>query len=243
MGSVYRPPPVYHAATFSALTDEPVEETTLRTHVISARDQEELRPQNIRTGVHDGWVMARKSRIPSRAWNRQSILVFADFNVFESPRGSRSQRIAERDDEDLEDYLGDTSSRPEYVTSSASSLYSLDKALPEPPYHVFTLAKKKQLVYIVSLAGLFSPLSSNIYFPALGQIATVRLNINLMCSNSPTCFRISKSAYHLSVLLSQYTWLSRGLPHLSGGLYQTLKGGASHLSVRYFIIVPGIELT
>ncbi|KAH6651383.1 major facilitator superfamily domain-containing protein [Chaetomium tenue] len=41
----------------------------------------------------------------------------------------------------------------------------------EPPYHVFTTRKKWELVYIVSLAGLFSPLSSNIYFPALGDIA------------------------------------------------------------------------
>ncbi|KAH6633844.1 major facilitator superfamily domain-containing protein [Chaetomium sp. MPI-SDFR-AT-0129] len=42
---------------------------------------------------------------------------------------------------------------------------------PDPPYHVFTTRKKWQIVYIVSLAGLFSPLSSNIYFPALGDIA------------------------------------------------------------------------
>lgn len=47
---------------------------------------------------------------------------------------------------------------------------------PEPaPYHVFSLAKKRQLVYIVSFGALFSPLSSNIYFPAQDQIAEVRL--------------------------------------------------------------------
>lgn len=50
--------------------------------------------------------------------------------------------------------------------------YIEEKPLPETPYHVFTLAKKKKLVYIVSAAGIFSPLSSNIYFPALGRIAT-----------------------------------------------------------------------
>lgn len=44
-----------------------------------------------------------------------------------------------------------------------------------PPYHVFGRRKKWQLVLIVSLAGLFSPLSSNIYFPALGAIAEVCL--------------------------------------------------------------------
>jgi hypothetical protein len=173
MGFVPRPPPASHAATLSSLTNEPLDEPTSISRITFAQDQEQVRPQDIRTSFYNGWVMARKCRIPSRAWNRQSILVFADFNNFESPRGSRSQRIAERDDEDLED----TGPRPDCIRPSASSSYSLDKALPEPPYHVFTLAKKKQLVYIVSLAGLFSPLSSNIYFPALGQITTVRPNI------------------------------------------------------------------
>ncbi|PMD54872.1 MFS general substrate transporter [Hyaloscypha bicolor E] len=88
-----------------------------------------------------------------------------------------AQDQEQRDDEDLED----TGPRPDCIRSSASSSYSLDKALSEPPYHVFTLAKKKQLVYIVSLAGLFSPLSSNIYFPALGQIATdLKTSISLI---------------------------------------------------------------
>jgi hypothetical protein len=42
-----------------------------------------------------------------------------------------------------------------------------------PPYHVFTRSRKKELVYIVSLAALFSPLSSNIYFPALTEVSKV----------------------------------------------------------------------
>jgi hypothetical protein len=46
-------------------------------------------------------------------------------------------------------------------------------AATEPPYHVFSRSRKKQMVYIVSLAGLFSPLSSNIYFPALGDVSKV----------------------------------------------------------------------
>jgi hypothetical protein len=43
----------------------------------------------------------------------------------------------------------------------------------DPPNHVFNRAKKKRLVYLVSLAAMFSPLSSNIYFPALDTIAQV----------------------------------------------------------------------
>ncbi|KAK0668211.1 major facilitator superfamily domain-containing protein [Cercophora samala] len=38
-------------------------------------------------------------------------------------------------------------------------------------YHVFSRREKWLLVWIVSFAGLFSPLSSNIYFPALGDIS------------------------------------------------------------------------
>ncbi|KAI6709328.1 hypothetical protein JHW43_008142 [Diplocarpon mali] len=103
--------------------------------------------------------------------NRQSILVLADFYNFESPGIIQSPK---RDSSpgDLQHSNESTprnsrdGSRP-----STTSAYSVEKDLPEPPYHVFSLARKKQLVYIVSLAGLFSPLSSNIYFPALGNIA------------------------------------------------------------------------
>lgn len=45
--------------------------------------------------------------------------------------------------------------------------------LPEPPYHVFTKKEKWLVTGIIAVAGLFSPLSSNIYFPALGAIANV----------------------------------------------------------------------
>lgn len=120
-----------------------------------------------------GWIVARASRVPAKAWNRQSIQIFADFSSFDSPRGSKSKRAAEGDDEEPLD--GNESPFGfEKHASSASSVYSLEKPLPEPPYHIFTLAKKKQMVYIVSIAAIFSPLSSNIYFPALGRIATVK---------------------------------------------------------------------
>ncbi|RFU30458.1 hypothetical protein B7463_g5850, partial [Scytalidium lignicola] len=168
-----RQPPVVHAPTYSSLTDEPLQKSTKINPIANLREQELLQAPALKFAVPDGWVLARWSRVPSKAWNRQSILVFADFNTFESSRGSRSQRRAEHDEESGEDEedLDDAPSQgPNY--SSKYSIYSIEKPLPQPPYHVFTAAKKKQLVYIVSLAGLFSPLSSNIYFPALGQIAT-----------------------------------------------------------------------
>ncbi|KAI9649105.1 hypothetical protein NHQ30_001672 [Ciborinia camelliae] len=79
------------------------------------------------------------------------------------------ERSAECFDEDIQDSA---------VTSSANSVYFVKRELEEPPYHIFSMAKKRQLVYIVSLAGLFSPLSSNIYFPALKEIST-DLNVSL----------------------------------------------------------------
>ncbi|KAH8691476.1 major facilitator superfamily domain-containing protein [Talaromyces proteolyticus] len=52
---------------------------------------------------------------------------------------------------------------------------------PEPsgkaPHHIYNKKRKWLLVYIVSLAAMFSPLSSNIYFPAIDTIAS-DLNTN-----------------------------------------------------------------
>lgn len=62
----------------------------------------------------------------------------------------------------------------DYDESSSTWTRMSEKPLSDPPYHVFTRREKWALVYIVSLAGLFSPLSSNIYFPALEAIAEVR---------------------------------------------------------------------
>lgn len=44
---------------------------------------------------------------------------------------------------------------------------------PKEPYHVFSHGKKWSVVILIGVAGLFSGLSSNIYFPALDAIAKV----------------------------------------------------------------------
>ena len=60
------------------------------------------------------------------------------------------------------------------LSSASSSTTQFESQVPPPPqYHVFTRSRKLQMVYIVSLAAIFSPLSSNIYFPALGTISKV----------------------------------------------------------------------
>lgn len=51
---------------------------------------------------------------------------------------------------------------------------ALEKALdaePQAPYSTFTKTQKRYIVFAASWAGFFSPVSSQIYFPALNSIA------------------------------------------------------------------------
>ena len=48
----------------------------------------------------------------------------------------------------------------------------VDDTEPEPPYSVFSPGEKKFIAVLASLAALFSPLSANIYYPALNSLAT-----------------------------------------------------------------------
>jgi hypothetical protein len=171
MAATPRPPPAYDPTTLSYLTNQ-------------------LIPEQQRSISYSRPLNHRRQTAPARpfGWNRQSVLLFADFNKFESPRGSRAQRRTEQEDDS--DYGSPPESPSIERQFSSASLYSLEKKLPEPPYHVFSPAKKKQMVYIVSLAGLFSPLSSNIYFPALGQISKVSTTFKL-CGHHLTRYRIS----------------------------------------------------
>ncbi|KIV99862.1 uncharacterized protein PV09_08530 [Verruconis gallopava] len=51
----------------------------------------------------------------------------------------------------------------------------------DPSNHSWSRSKKKRFVYLVSLAAMFSPLSSNIYFPALNAIsAALNTSIGLI---------------------------------------------------------------
>ncbi|GLI79722.1 nuclear aminoacylation-dependent tRNA export pathway component [Penicillium ochrochloron] len=66
-----------------------------------------------------------------------------------------------------------------HLPTPSSDSINLESQIPKPPpYHVFSRSRKMQMVYIVSLAAIFSPLSSNIYFPALGLISK-ELNISM----------------------------------------------------------------
>ncbi|KAL4940474.1 hypothetical protein BDV06DRAFT_224047 [Aspergillus oleicola] len=70
--------------------------------------------------------------------------------------------------------MAETTSGSSSNSSSTESLPKLPPAESEPaqPYHILTTNQKWNLVIFVSLAACFSPLSSNIYFPALNTISS-----------------------------------------------------------------------
>ncbi|KAK8127363.1 Major facilitator superfamily transporter [Apiospora sp. TS-2023a] len=56
-------------------------------------------------------------------------------------------------------------------TSSLAEVELEKTEKPEKPFHVFPVGYKRMLIAIIGVAGLFSGLSSNIYFPATKTIA------------------------------------------------------------------------
>ncbi|KAJ5512808.1 Major facilitator superfamily domain general substrate transporter [Penicillium fimorum] len=78
-----------------------------------------------------------------------------------------SPNLSPRDEKDLS------------IPSTPAESINLESQAPvSPPYHVFPRSRKLLMVIIVSLAAIFSPLSSNIYFPALTDVAE-ELNISM----------------------------------------------------------------
>lgn len=65
----------------------------------------------------------------------------------------------------------------DWCKTSEKTRQGSSDTLVDEPYHIFSRGKKLRLICLVSFAALFSPLSSNIYFPALGAISRVGLTI------------------------------------------------------------------
>jgi hypothetical protein len=79
---------------------------------------------------------------------------------------------------------------------------------PEKPYHVYTSGQKWIVVALISAAGLFSGLSSNIYFPSLDIIAKVEL---------PNCYKSPDERWLIDVrnYMSELKMLILQSPHIS----------------------------
>jgi hypothetical protein len=100
-----------------------------------------------------------KSRAPPSSTPAGSSFASTPVNGSSTPTGSHSENGSEVE---LRIFTGaDIEQRIHSQT--------LDGA--EAPYHIFSKHKKWMLVYLVSLGGSFSALSSNIYFPAIDTIS------------------------------------------------------------------------
>jgi hypothetical protein len=109
---------------------------------------------------------------PSNTWNSQSSMSTS----LRSPVGSSTNLISRHLDGSETPCIDAGASTPVFDPKHPMrSLYHTihETIHPEPPYHVFPRAKKKTLMYLAAIAGMFSSLSANIYFPALGQISRV----------------------------------------------------------------------
>lgn len=109
---------------------------------------------------------------PSSTWGSESNMGAS----LGSPKGSSTNLISRHVDGSEASCVDTGASTPVFNPKHpARSLYrTLHETMQlEPPYHVFPRAKKKTLMYLAAIAGMFSSLSANIYFPALGQISRV----------------------------------------------------------------------
>ncbi|KAK8080787.1 MFS general substrate transporter [Apiospora hydei] len=93
--------------------------------------------------------------------------------VIESPPSPSRHASYHRDEEKDKDMS--TVTEEQQQRSEVSSLADPEKPempeKPEKPFHVFPVSYKRLLIGIIGVAGLFSGLSSNIYFPATKTIA------------------------------------------------------------------------
>jgi len=100
-------------------------------------------------------------------------------NEAEKPLRSQKALTAAINDDDLKPRWNINTGDLRRITSLSKpvrSPLSRQQTPSETPHHIFNTKHKRYMVYIVSFAGLFSRLSSNIYFPALGSVAKVRLS-------------------------------------------------------------------
>lgn len=114
---------------------------------------------------------------------------WADFSLHSSNRSSQHTHFQNRKTDECksptvpitqkdEAVLHNVKKLPEssVITPVSPVTPQLESQLPSPPaYHIFNRSRKLELVFIVSLAAIFSPLSSNIYSPTLGDVPRVSL--------------------------------------------------------------------
>lgn len=68
-----------------------------------------------------------------------------------------------------------------FTVSTASSSDKATTEEPTSPFTVFSLGQKRWIIFLAALAGMFSPMSSFIFYPAITSIAKgLRVTIELV---------------------------------------------------------------
>jgi hypothetical protein len=90
--------------------------------------------------------------------------------------------------------------------------------LCETRLNEFSKNEKRRLVYLVSLAAIFSPLSSNIYFPAMNSIAEVQLHRFLDVLTNKNIQDLHTTTELISLTITIYMLMQGLAPSLWGPL-------------------------
>lgn len=105
--------------------------------------------------------------------------------------------------------MSDSVQMPEGQVTDASDSHEpvettplLSQPVSQEPYSIFTKAQKRLIILAAAIASTFSPLSANIYFPALNSIAqdlkVSPSQINLTITTYMVCYVHTLSMIHNS---------------------------------------------
>ena len=148
------------------------------------------------SGVRRSRSSRRRPHRPSRLftnsiWQRDLDYGFRDLDLIRKTSSAEQSDGSDQDDAGLQRTAAALGpARPSYrhsrsLSASMAASLRIEGVEPDGPdaqatqaYHIFTRQQKTHLVLMVSLAAVFSPLSSNIYFPALVTISQVRLTLS-----------------------------------------------------------------
>ncbi|KAK4144463.1 major facilitator superfamily domain-containing protein [Dichotomopilus funicola] len=113
---------------------------------------------------------------------------------------------------------------PERSNNEPAVLTDGAAAQPPPPYSVFNIWEKRAIVFMVSVASFFSPVSANIYFPALNSLAEE--------------YRVSTTLINLTITMYM---IFQGLaPSFTGSLSDSV--GRRPIYVLCFVIYIGANI-
>ena len=107
-----------------------------------------------------GQMQAIKSCNSSEALSREKV------EVIESEDTSAQEKKQEPNSENVDKDKADGQKEPGNPSQAQQ-----EQQLPEPPFSILSPSERRFIVLLASLAALFSPLSANIYYPALNTLS------------------------------------------------------------------------